>query len=184
MSIRRILLVPSKMMKIVDYGAVSAGQQPVDRRGIRTDPAAHGRAARGPSGPGMPRKPWSPGHQLEDLLAVWFGRFGDDAHRPRGQDRVRRDRPGMPSRTRAATAALSGLPYLPDERHHAGWGALRRSAEVLTFVADLGQLALLAAVGWSVGSWYQRPAARTALARSLRMVTMACRTASMASMSS
>jgi hypothetical protein len=21
---------------------------------------------------------WSPGHQLEDLLAVWFGRFGDD----------------------------------------------------------------------------------------------------------
>jgi hypothetical protein len=63
---------------------------------------------------------------------------------------------------------------------------LRRSAKALAVVAAWPQIAFLAraAVGRGAGSWYHRPAARTALARSLRMVTMACRTASMALMSS
>jgi hypothetical protein len=44
MIIRWISLVPSKIAKIMDYLAVSAGQRPVGRRGISTDPA------RGPRG--------------------------------------------------------------------------------------------------------------------------------------
>jgi len=52
MSIRWISGVPSKMVKIVDYGAVSVGQRPVDPRGISTDPARVVRGeSRFPSGP-------------------------------------------------------------------------------------------------------------------------------------
>jgi hypothetical protein len=39
MSIRCISEVPSKIVKIVDERAVSAGQRTVDPRGISTDPA-------------------------------------------------------------------------------------------------------------------------------------------------
>jgi hypothetical protein len=38
-SIRWISLVPSKIVKILDYGAVSAGQRPSGHHGISTDPA-------------------------------------------------------------------------------------------------------------------------------------------------
>jgi hypothetical protein len=44
MIIRWISDVPSKMVKILDYGAVSTGQRPVVPRDISTDSA---RAARG-----------------------------------------------------------------------------------------------------------------------------------------
>ena len=70
-AVRKIGLVPSKIVKILDYGTISAGQRPVRGRDISTDPA---RAVRGwrrfGRGPRRHRSPTLPQVHLRYICAL------------------------------------------------------------------------------------------------------------------
>jgi hypothetical protein len=122
MIIRWISDVPSKIVKILDYGTISAGQRPVRGRGISTDPA---RAVRGwrrfGRGPRRHRSPTLPPVHLRYISALTCqysfcrrdvalrstireGPLGRATHGPDVPTRF----PPRTGRRRADTAALRG----------------------------------------------------------------------------
>jgi len=77
---RWISLVPSKIVKIVDYVAVSAGQRPVGGRGISTDSAPAVRGWR--LSPAAPRTLSSAVRCLAFLIRVAYALITSTSRRP------------------------------------------------------------------------------------------------------